>query len=123
MAHDDRGHGGGSIPTEPTGTIYLETQALYDAAHAWRWQVSLALAAAQARAAEGEGQGYLFGVALDCLQRPHDEFASEAASVLTAGMSEATRIGDAIEGAAKDFENTDSERATLMTKTKARLGG
>jgi hypothetical protein len=123
MARDNEHGGGGSIPTDPTGTIYLETQALYDTAYAWQWEVSLSLAAAQARAAEGEGQGYLFGVALQWLQEPHDAFVQDAADTLKTGVSEASKMGEAVQGAAKDFEKTDSERATLMTKTQAKLGG
>ncbi|MEI2712281.1 MAG: hypothetical protein V9G04_03045 [Nocardioides sp.] len=105
--------------TGPTQTIYAETQALYNAASAWRDVVSPAIGEAQQLASNGEGQGYLFGVALAELQEPHNDFAEMSASVLGGGKSTTQEFGEAIEKAAKNFEATDAQRATLLTKEEA----
>lgn len=103
----------------PTQSIYVETQALYDCASAWRNDAAPKLATAKTMAANGEGQGYLFGVLLASLEQPHDEFATAAAGVLGTGNEVAGDVGEALEQVAKDYESTDANIATLMTKEEA----
>lgn len=103
----------------PTQSIYVETQALYNCASAWRDTAKPELSSAQTKASNGEGQGYLFGVALASLQEPHDAFATDAATVLGDGKETAQDFGEALEQVAKDYESTDANIATLMTKEEA----
>lgn len=105
----------------PTQTVYVETQALYDCASAWRDDATPKLQAATQRAQEGQGQGYLFGAALTSLWQPHDDFASDAATVLGSATEVATDFGEALEQVAKDYESTDANIASLMTKEEAEL--
>ena len=107
--------------TEPTQTIYVETQALYNAASAWRDDAAPDLRKAMTRAVNGEGQGYLFGVLLASLQEPHDSFATSAAEVLGTGKETTREFGVALEQLAADYESTDGNVATLMTKEEAGL--
>ena len=100
----------------PTESIYVETQALYNCASAWRDDAVPSLETARTKAANGEGQGYLFGVLLASLQDPHSEFASSSATVLTSGKEVAGEFGSALEKVAKDYENTDDNVATLHKK-------
>ena len=103
----------------PTQSIYIETQALYDCASRWRSDATPNLAEARTMAANGEGQGYLFGVLLASLQKPHDDFATAATGVLGTGVEVAADFGEALELVAKDYESTDTNIATLMTKEEA----
>lgn len=107
--------------TKPTQSIYVETQALYNCAFTWRSEASPKLATAKTKATNGEGQGYLFGVLLASLQQPHDDFATAAAGVLGTGGETSTDMGDALEQVAKDYEATDANISTLMTKQEAGL--
>lgn len=105
----------------PTQSMYVETQALYNCASAWRSDAAPKLATAKTNAAHGEGQGYLFGVLLASLQDPHDAFATAAAGVLGTGGEVATDFGDALEQVAKDYESTDANISTLVSKEEAGL--
>ncbi len=103
----------------PTNSIYVETQALYNCAHTWRESAVGKIKAARKEAAHGEGQGYLFGVLLNSLWEPHDNFAESATEVLGAGAKVAEGMGEALEQAARDFEETDANTARLITKEEA----
>lgn len=103
----------------PTNTVYVETQALYNCAYSWRESAAGKIKTARNSAAHGEGQGYLFGVLLASLQEPHDNFATSATEVLNTGTKVAEQMGEALEQAARDFEETDTNAAHLMTKAEA----
>lgn len=103
----------------PTNSIYVEAQALYNCAHSWRDDACAKVKEARNNASNGEGQGYLFGVLLASLQEPHDSFASSAADVLTTAATTTEEVGDAVERAAKDFEETDANTAEMLTKAEA----
>lgn len=103
----------------PTNSIYVEAQALYNCAYSWREDACGKIKEARNKASDGEGQGYLFGVILASLQEPHDNFTSSAADVLTTAASTAEEVGDAVEQAAKDFEETDANTAEMLTKAEA----
>lgn len=105
--------------TEPTQSMYVETQALYDCASTWRDSAAPDIKTAQTMAVHGEGQGYLFGVLLIDLQKPHDDFATAAATVLGTGQTVAGEMGAALETVAHHYETNDAEAATLMTKKEA----
>lgn len=105
----------------PTNSIYVETQALYDAASAWRDKAAPGVDSARTKASNGEGQGYLFGVLLVDLQQPHNTFAEGTATALTSGKTTVAEFGEALEKVAKDFETTDSNISSLMTKKEAGL--
>lgn len=103
----------------PTNSVYVEAQALYNCAYSWRDDACGKIKEARKKASEGEGQGHLFGVLLASLQEPHDNFASSAADVLTTAATTAEEVGDAVERAAKDFEETDANTAEMLTKAEA----
>lgn len=105
----------------PTQSLYVETQALYDCADSWISDAAPQLAAARNLAANGEGQGYLFGVLLASLQQPHDSFASGATDILGTASEVATDFSEALAQVAKDYESTDANVSTLVTKTEAGL--
>ncbi|NGN92358.1 hypothetical protein G5C66_06330 [Nocardioides sp. KC13] len=103
----------------PTNSIYVEAQALYNCAYAWREDACGKIKEARNKASQGEGQGHLFGVLLASLQEPHDHFVASAADVLTTAASTVEGVGDAVERAAKDFEETDANTAEMLKKAEA----
>jgi hypothetical protein len=107
--------------SDPTQSMYIETQALYNCASSWRDEAAPKIATATQMAQNGEGQGYLFGAALTSLWDPHNTFATDAATVLATGEEVATEFGEALEQVAQDYENTDANIAELTTKTEADL--
>jgi hypothetical protein len=107
--------------SNPTQSMYVETQALYNCAASWRDDAAPKIATATEMAQHGEGQGYLFGAALTSLWDPHNTFATDAATVLATGEEVATGFGTALEQVAKDYETTDAHQADLTTKQEAGL--